>query len=71
MKTITLSGRIGCGKTTRATQLFKDLKDKGLHVLMFDDGALQESTHPMRHPSSADVKIECKYASGPLKETTT
>lgn len=70
MKLITISGHAGTGKTTRANKLFKKLKAEGHHVLLFDEGSLQQNTHPARHPNNADFKIECKQTKGQLKETT-
>lgn len=69
MKTITLSGRMGSGKTTRANELYREHTGKGLHVLVDDAGDMRNSL-PERRMSSADVLIITRITSGPLTETT-
>lgn len=70
MKTITLSGAVGTGKTKRANALYRENTAKGLHVLIDDGGDLRNSL-PERRMSSADLLIITRRTSGPLTETTT
>lgn len=69
MKTITLAGGEGAGKTTRASALYREHTSKGLHVLVDDAGDMRNSL-PERRMSAADVLIITRLTSGPLTETT-
>lgn len=70
MKTITLAGKAGCGKTTRANALYTEHTGQGLHVLVEDEGEMRNSL-PERRMSAADLLIVTRQTSGPLTETTT
>lgn len=70
MKTITLSGAVGAGKTTRANALYRENTGQGLHVLV-DDGGEMRNSMPERRMSAADVLIITRQTSGPLTKTTT
>lgn len=70
MSTITLSGRAGCGKTTRGEALYLDFIRNGLHAVLVDDGEIQRNSKPELSPYSADVRIVCIPGDGPLQETT-
>ncbi len=69
MKTITLSGAVGTGKTERANAIYREHTGQGLHVLLEDEGTLRNSL-PERRMSAADVLIITRRTSGPLTETT-
>ena len=69
MKTITLAGGPGTGKTERANALYTEHTVMGMHVLLDDQGSLRNSL-PERRMSSADVLIITRLTSGPLTETT-
>lgn len=69
MKTITLAGGPGTGKTTRAQELYRECTSQGLHTLLDDEGSIRNSL-PERRMSAADVLIITRLTSGPLTETT-
>lgn len=70
MKTITISGRRGCGRTRRARALYFELTSQGQHVLLDAPGQWLNSL-PERSMSKADVLITVHQADGDLTETTT
>jgi adenylylsulfate kinase-like enzyme len=70
LKTITLTGGAGTGKTERATALYSEHTSQGLHVLVEDEGQIRNSL-PERRMSAADLLIVTRQTGGPLTETTT
>jgi adenylate kinase family enzyme len=66
-KTIHLIGSPATGKTTRATALFNQHVAEGAHVLLYDDGAVQRSSHPSAPNREATVIIRTRTSGGPLQ----
>ncbi len=69
MKTISLKGAAGSGKTERANALYREHTSQGLRVLLEDEGSIRNSL-PERRMSAADLLIITHQTDGPLTETT-
>lgn len=65
MKTITITGRAGSGKTTWASGLYFVLSRANKHVVVDDDGQIY-SNKPFDRPSQADILIITMTADVPL-----
>jgi hypothetical protein len=68
---IKIAGPRGCGRTTRACQLFLKHASEGRHVLVENPGHQWLNSMPERRMSQADVLITVHQADGDLTETTT
>lgn len=63
---IQVSGKVGCGKTTKAEELFDEMSSKGLSCRLVDDGSVRAK---YRGENPDYVTIETVEDGGPLTVT--
>lgn len=70
MKVITLAGAQGCGKSTRAQELYQQFQREGKSVAMIDTDSYGDYFSDERARTKPDVRIVTKLDHGKLRETT-
>lgn len=63
---VQVSGRVGCGKTTKAEELFEELEEAGVSAVLIDDGSVRAK---YRGSNPDYVTVETVEDGGPLTVT--